>query len=221
MNNQNEQERIKINFFKESENDPLKEKRFKYSNNSLSDGGFAAYDCILDNLFQNNPIEYDSSKKNTNHTEANRNTNMKHHPGRMNYDVDGNFPKVSRSITDDSEKTMTNILDSKKEKSGFNIPWKRAEINPSIVIKGTEIHLNPIQPNITQEDLYTNFKRFGDIIHIRIIPRKEKGNSFAFIRFGEVQAAERALCEKATVLNVSSLINLGNSCTHHKEQGRN
>ena len=100
------------------------------------------------------------------------------------------------------------------------MPWKRAEIDPSIAIKGTEIHLNPLPPNVNHEDLYNNFKRFGEIIHIRIIPRKEKGNSFAFIRFNERQAAERALIEKATVLNVRSLINLGNSRAHHEKQRR-
>ncbi len=75
----------------------------------------------------------------------------------------------------------------------YFIPWKRAESDPSLVKRGTEIHVNPLPPSITHEELYGIFKSYGEIIDLRIIPRKEKGNCFAFIRFMEPSSVERAL----------------------------
>jgi hypothetical protein len=82
---------------------------------------------------------------------------------------------------------------SNKPAFHYFIPWKRAEADPSLVKRGTEIHANPLPPTITHEELYGIFKSYGEIIDLRIIPRKDKGNCFAFIRFMEQSSVDRAL----------------------------
>jgi len=174
---------------------------FRYSSNEMNDNIISNKDNIFENLFSNNlnaSENYGIGKINMN--SHNSYSIMNHQPDRMNYDLSRNFQhKVSRSITDNNNE---NALTSKKQNRPF-IPWKRAEIDPTIVTRGTEIHLNPIANNIFHEDLFNFFKRYGEVIHIRIITRKEKGNSFAFVRFLDRQSADKALNERTIILNVN------------------
>ena len=88
-----------------------------------------------------------------------------------------------------------------KTKSTYSyfIPWKRAQNDPSIVNKGTEIHINPLPYDIKYEDIYEIFKCYGEIIDIRIIPRKDKGNCFAFLRYLHKSSTDKALSEICTI----------------------
>ena len=47
------------------------------------------------------------------------------------------------------------------------------------------------------------FKIYGEIIDLRIIPRKEKGNSFAFIRYLEFESVDKVLKERGLVFKVN------------------
>lgn len=95
-------------------------------------------------------------------------------------------------------------MQEKKSKNKFYyfVPWKRAETDPSLVKKGTEVHINPLPSDATHEDLYSVFKKFGDIIDIRILPKKEKGNCFAFVRFLEKESVDKILRERNLTFQV-------------------
>jgi hypothetical protein len=216
MNNQNGRNNKNTNKNKKNLGDDFEVKEFnnfKYSSNSRLDDydlGIASHNSIFSDLFCKTFNENEitntnlNSRINKNMNNTAVNMNMKHQPTRMNYDMSQNFPnKVSRSITEDDDKEE-NIIQNKKHKSGSYVPWKRAEIDPRIVTKGTEIHLNPIPHNINHEEIYKLFKLYGEIIHIRIIPRKDKGNSFCFIRFLDKQSAEKALNDRTININVIS-----------------
>jgi RNA recognition motif-containing protein len=81
----------------------------------------------------------------------------------------------------------------------FFIPWKRAQNDPSLVKRGTEIHINPLPIEIKHEELYNIFKLYGEIIDLRIIPRKDKGNCFAFIRYMEISSVDKVMLESIVI----------------------
>lgn len=106
-------------------------------------------------------------------------------------------PQFQNNTNAHNEISLSNIESSinSSSKPSFHyfIPWKRAEADPSLVRRGTEIHVNPLPPTITHEELYGIFKSYGEIIDLRVIPRKDKGNCFAFIRFMEQSSVDRVL----------------------------
>ena len=99
-----------------------------------------------------------------------------------------------------------------KNKFHYFVPWKRAEANPSLVKRGTEVHLKPLPAEVSHEDLYSFFKTYGEIIDLKIIPRKEKGNNFGFIRFLEFESAEKLIKEKCVLYKVSLFNHIGFTC---------
>jgi hypothetical protein len=109
--------------------------------------------------------------------------------------------KPSKSILDD-ENSSSSFFNNKPK---YFIPWKRAELNPSIVKKGTEVHINPLPLDCSHEELYNLLNKYGEIIDLRIIPRKDKGNCFAFVRFADKNSVDFLIKEKFIKHRVSSI----------------
>jgi RNA recognition motif-containing protein len=50
--------------------------------------------------------------------------------------------------------------------NNIDIPWQRALKDPRLVIKGTELFVGNLSFEITELDLYDEFKEFGEIIDV-------------------------------------------------------
>ena len=48
-------------------------------------------------------------------------------------------------------------------------PWMRASKNPSLIVKGTELFVGNLSLDVVEQDLYDEFKEFGDIVDVYII----------------------------------------------------
>jgi hypothetical protein len=134
---------------------------------------------------------------------------VKHQPLKMNFVPEKNFPskpkKTFLNEKNNSSVEHINLINDDEIKIPKNkhfIPWKRADLDPSLVKKGTEIHINPLPPDATHQELYNIFKDYGEVIDIRLIPRKEKNNCFAFIRFMEPESVGKVMADKDLKYNV-------------------
>lgn len=118
--------------------------------------------------------------------------------------------KIAKSIIDDFS-SASSSEDEEEEKikyspscslgiepNYFELPWNRAENNPNIIIKGTEIKVSPIPKISNQSSLYSIFKNFGDIIGIEI---PEKNKSIAYIRFSSLLPAQNLISKKKILIN--------------------
>lgn len=48
----------------------------------------------------------------------------------------------------------------------YILPWQRALKDPSLVIRGTEIFVGNLSFDITEEELFNEFREFGEIIDV-------------------------------------------------------
>jgi len=71
-----------------------------------------------------------------------------------------------------------------------NFPWKRAEKDPSLIQKGTEIKITPLPENTTESFIYFLLKDYGNIINI------ELKNHCAYIRFQNLSEVNHILSFK-------------------------
>ena len=72
----------------------------------------------------------------------------------------------------------------------YNFPWKRAEKDPSLIQKGTEIKITPLPENTTESFIYFLLKDYGNIINI------ELKNHCAYIRFENLSEVNHILSFK-------------------------
>lgn len=124
--------------------------------------------------------------------------------------------KIAKSIIDEFSSASSSEEEEEKEEkiryspsssfdinpNYFELPWNRAENNPNIIIKGTEIKVLPIPKLSTQSSLYSFFKNFGDIIGIEI---PEKNKSIAYIRFSSLLPAQILVSKKKIIINNESV----------------
>ena len=121
--------------------------------------------------------------------------------------MDTNPIKNEENLFQSLDQTYTKVSKSLVDKPKYFIPWKRAELNRSLVKRGTEVHINPLPFDITHEEMYNVLKIYGEIIDIRIIPRKEKSTCFAFVRFLDKEASDSLLKEKSIKFRVMFISN--------------
>jgi RNA recognition motif-containing protein len=77
----------------------------------------------------------------------------------------------------------------------INFPWKRAEKNPSLIQKGTEIKLSPLPEKSTESYIYFLLKDYGNIINIDL------KNNYAYIRFQNLSETNHILSLKKLSIN--------------------
>lgn len=111
--------------------------------------------------------------------------------------------KIAKSISDIDLPIEEIDREKEREDNFFVLPWKQAEFNPSLIKKGTEIHLSPIPNDSTPSFIYEALKENGSIIDIRILTTNSK--SFAFVRFDDHKAVDRLINQRSIILKVRDI----------------
>ena len=97
---------------------------------------------------------------------------------------------------------MENENDKNKDS---NFPWKRAEKDPSLIQRGTEIKLTPLPEESTESFIYNLLKDYGNIINIEL---KKK---YAYIRFQNLSEANKIISlKKLSIKNKNYYISPSN-----------
>jgi RNA recognition motif-containing protein len=60
-------------------------------------------------------------------------------------------------------------FDHINQNNDINVPWQRASKDPKLVVRGTELFIGNLSLDIIDQDLYDEFKEFGEIIDVSII----------------------------------------------------